>query len=109
VRRKRPGTGEVHRITTAADPLADDIARRTRRYLVQMGIRVVCFALAVLLWDRLPVWVSVVLLVAAVVLPYIAVILANAGRERRDDAVEIVDTRIIGPGAGTGQVDGGTR
>ena len=109
MRRKRPGTGKVHRITTAADPLADDIARRTRRYLVQMGIRVVCFLLVVVLWNRMPVWVSVVLLVAAVVLPYIAVILANAGRERRDDAVEIVDTRTIGPGTGTGQLDGGKR
>ncbi|MGV8978760.1 MAG: DUF3099 domain-containing protein [Cellulomonas sp.] len=107
MRRKRPGTGEVHRITTAADPLADDIARRTHRYLVQMGIRVVCFLLVVVLWDRMPAWLSVILLVAAVVLPYIAVILANAGRERRDDEMEIVDTRTIGPGTGTGQLDGG--
>lgn len=106
MRRKRPGIEKVHRITTAADPLADDIARRTRRYLIQMGVRVVCFLLVVVLWNRIPVWVSVILLVAAAVLPYIAVILANAGRERRDDAVEIVDTRAIGPGTGTGQLDG---
>lgn len=107
MRRKRPVTEEVHRITTAADPLADDIARRTRRYLVQMGVRVVCFLLVVVLWNRIPVWVSVILLVAAAVLPYIAVILANAGRERRDDAVDIVDTRTIGPGTGTGQLERG--
>ena len=107
MRRKRPGTGEVHRITAVADPLADDIARRTRRYLVQMGVRVVCFLLVVVLWNRMPVWVAVILLVAAVVLPYVAVILANEGRERRDDAVEIVDTRTIAPGTGTGQLDGG--
>ena len=68
MRRKRPGAGEVHRITTAADPLADDIARRTRRYLVQMGVRVVCFLLVVILWNRMPVWLSVILLVVILVM-----------------------------------------
>lgn len=69
------------RITSAPAPLTDDIAARTRRYLVQMGIRVVCFvgAVAVDHWTR---WL---LLVGAVVLPYVAVVLANAGRERRSD------------------------
>ncbi|NMR20765.1 DUF3099 domain-containing protein [Cellulomonas fimi] len=85
----------MHRITTAPEPLADDLARRTRRYLVQMGIRVVCFLLAILTWDRVPMWVSAVLLVGAVVLPYVAVILANAGRERRDDPLETIDPRAL--------------
>lgn len=73
-------------ITGAPESLAVDQARRARRYLVQMGIRVVCFLLAVLLWQHVPLWVSLVLIVGAVVLPYIAVLFANAGRERRDDA-----------------------
>ena len=94
----------MYRITTAADPLAADIARRTHRYLVQMGIRVACFALAVLLWHRVPTWVSLILIGAAAVLPYIAVVLANAGRERNDDAAEIVDPRLIEPGPGTAQL-----
>jgi hypothetical protein len=107
VSRTRPGTGEVHRITTAVGPLADDITRRTHRYLIQMGIRVVCFALAVLLWHRVPMWVSFVLIAAAAVLPYIAVILANAGREPRDDAMVVVDPRVLGSGPGTEQLGGG--
>ncbi|HYQ74101.1 DUF3099 domain-containing protein [Cellulomonas sp.] len=73
-------------ITSAPEPLGADQARRARRYLIQMGIRVVCFVLAVLTWSRVPLWVSLVLIVGAVVLPYIAVLFANAGRERRDDA-----------------------
>ena len=69
------------RITSAPTPLADDIAARTRRYLLQMSVRVVCFlgAVAVDHWTR---WL---LLAGAVVLPYIAVVLANAGRERGGD------------------------
>ncbi|MET0434263.1 MAG: DUF3099 domain-containing protein [Cellulomonas sp.] len=73
-------------VTSAPEPLGADQARRARRYLIQMGIRVVCFLAAVLTWSRVPMWVSLVLIVGAVVLPYIAVLFANAGRERRDDA-----------------------
>ena len=69
------------RITTASTALSDDVAARTRRYLVQMGVRVVCFLGAVLV-DH---WTRWVLLAGAVVLPYLAVVLANAGRERRTD------------------------
>ncbi len=70
-------------ITSAPEPLGADQARRARRYLIQMGIRVVCFVVAVLTWSRVPLWVSLVLIVGAVVLPYIAVLFANAGRERQ--------------------------
>lgn len=84
------------RITTAPEPLADDVARRTRRYLVQMGIRLVCFVLAVTTWGRIPPWLSGLLLVGAVVLPYVAVILANAGRERRDEPAPLMEPRALG-------------
>ena len=55
-----------------------------RRYLVSMGIRTVCFmfavvALAVLHWTVIG-WT---LVTAAVVLPYIAVVMANATRSLR--------------------------
>ena len=78
----RSGSTEpVARITSAATPLADDLAVRTHRYLIQMGIRVVCFigAVAIDHWTRWP------LLAGAVVLPYIAVVLANAGRSGETD------------------------
>ena len=72
---------EVHRITDAGVPLSEDQAARTRRYLWAMGIRTACVLGAVLApspWR----WV---LAVGAVLLPYVAVVMANAGRERSDD------------------------
>ncbi|MEU2200171.1 DUF3099 domain-containing protein [Isoptericola sp. NPDC019482] len=70
---------EVPSITSAPEPLEEDQARRTHRYLVQMGIRVICFLGAIAVGDT---WVRWVLVVAAVVLPYSAVLFANAGRDR---------------------------
>lgn len=99
-KREPDATPEVPSITTAPEPLAEDIARRQTRYLIQMGIRVVCFVLAVVTWGHLPVWVSIVFIVGAVVLPYFAVIGANAGRERQDEDASYLDPREIGPGHG---------
>lgn len=67
----------VPSITSAPEPLAVDQARRTRSYLIQMSIRVVCIIGAVV-FDG---WVRWVLVAAAVVLPYTAVLIANAGRD----------------------------
>ena len=74
-------TPEIHRITDAGVSLSAEQAGRTRRYLWAMGIRTACVLGAVLApspWR----WV---LAVGAVGLPYIAVVMANAGRERSDD------------------------
>jgi hypothetical protein len=90
----------VQRVTDAPESLAADQARRTRNYLWQMGLRVLCFLLAVLLWPYVPLWVSLTLVVGAVVLPYVAVLLVNAGRERRDPAPPgvLLDPRLLGTG-----------
>ncbi|GEK21210.1 hypothetical protein CXY01_17300 [Cellulomonas xylanilytica] len=101
--RRRPDlpSEEVHSITSAPEPLADDMARRQKRYLVQMGVRILCFAAAVLSWGSIPMWASLLLIVAAVVLPYSAVLFANAGRERRDSDGTFMTPREIGPGSGS--------
>ena len=68
---------------------------RTRRYLVSMGIRTVCFLLAVVASGGLR-WV---LSAAAVTLPYLSVVFANGGRERTVDLPEsdlADDRRAIG-------------
>lgn len=72
-------TPSVASITTAQVGLTDDLAMRTRRYLWTMGVRTACFVLAIVVdhWTR---WIFALL---AVFLPYIGVIGANAGRERR--------------------------
>ena len=94
--RRRGTEPEVHRITSAPEPLADDLARRQRRYLWKMGARVVCFLTAALIWSHVPVAVPIVLMAAATVLPYVAVLLANAGRERRDEQDVFFEARQIG-------------
>jgi hypothetical protein len=90
----------VVRITSAAAPLSDDVSARARRYLVQMTIRVVCFLGAVVV-DH---WTRWVLLGGAVILPYVAVVLANAGRERPSDPgtyLAAPTPQALPPGRGT--------
>lgn len=78
-------------ITSARRSLSEDIAQRNRRYMLQMSTRVVCFLGAVAI-DH---WVRWVLLVGAVFLPYVAVVLANAGRESGGDPGTFLDTRSL--------------
>jgi hypothetical protein len=86
------GRGEpVHRITAAREPRSEEMARRTRRYLVQMSIRVVCFLGAVVV-DH---WTRWLLLAGAVVLPYVAVVLANAGSGPGEDPGTFVQPRHL--------------
>ena len=68
-------------ITTARSGRTDDIKRRQTKYLISMGIRTVCFVLAVVLSGPLR-WVMVA---AAFGLPYIAVVIANAADGREGD------------------------
>jgi hypothetical protein len=64
------------RITTATRGHSDDIGARQRRYVISMSIRTVCFIAAILLRSHWYMWV---LIAASFVLPYIAVVMANAG------------------------------
>ena len=48
------------------------------KYLIAMGIRLVCIVLVFVV----PGWWAVVFAVGAIVLPYFAVVLANVGHER---------------------------
>lgn len=68
---------EVFTITEAQRPLSVEQSGRTRRYLISMGIRTICVLGAIVV----PGWPRWVLIAAAVVLPYLAVVIANAGRE----------------------------
>lgn len=71
-----PRSEPVYRITGAPTALSEDLRGRTRRYLISMGVRTACFIGAVVASGPLR-WV---LIVAAVLLPYLAVVFANAGR-----------------------------
>jgi hypothetical protein len=73
----------VFRVTTAPKSLKADVRSREIKYLLSMGVRTVCFVMAFVTHGTLR-WL---LIVAAFVLPYIAVVIANAGRERRSDTL----------------------
>jgi len=105
VSRRRTGDRSqeaVPSITAAPEPLAEDQARRTRRYLIQMGVRVVCFLGAVAVARSVP-WLTVVLAVAAVVLPYVAVLGANAGRDQVHYDTSPMEPRSLPPGEEPGE------
>ncbi|MEU6402012.1 DUF3099 domain-containing protein [Streptomyces sp. NPDC046985] len=71
---------QVFHITGARTGLQDDVRTRQRRYVISMAIRTVSVLLAVLLWN-VERYVAIVALVLGAALPYIAVVIANAGRE----------------------------
>ena len=70
------------RITTATTSREADIARRQRRYVFSMSLRTVCFVGAILVG---PGWLRWVLVAGAVLLPYVAVVMANAVTTKSDD------------------------
>src|ERR687886_1883067 len=84
-RTKRRGETPI-RITTASAGAGADIDSRQRRYLLAMGVRTLCFLVVVALaiTHAGPGWLPWIFVVAAVVLPYVAVVMANAARTRSD-------------------------
>ncbi|MGH3345970.1 MAG: DUF3099 domain-containing protein [Nocardioides sp.] len=78
--REREAHDRAIRITTASASRQDEIAQRQRRYLLSMSLRTLCFIGAVLAEG----WLRWVLVAAAVVLPYVAVVMANAVATKSD-------------------------
>lgn len=82
MRKQRDGGGaQVFRITGARTGLAEDVRGRQRRYIISMSVRTVAVIMAATLWN-VERYVAVVALALGVLLPYVAVVIANAGRER---------------------------
>ncbi|MFE2379675.1 DUF3099 domain-containing protein [Streptomyces sp. NPDC059398] len=77
---KQSSGGEVFRITGARTGLAEDVRGRQRRYIISMTVRTVAVILTAALWNvARPVAIGA--LVLGAFLPYVAVVIANAGRE----------------------------
>ncbi len=68
----------VHSITGAVSPHSDDLDARIRRYLISMSVRVLCVILAIVIHARWHHWSWWIFAVGAVILPYVAVVMANA-------------------------------
>src|ERR1700690_1584438 len=71
----------VHLVTQARRSMSDDIAYRQRRYLLMMGIRALCFVIAVVLFTNHFGWLAAIPALGAIFIPYFAVVFANGGRE----------------------------
>lgn len=110
VRRQKEPTKPVHSISTVPTSIADDQSARMRTYLISMGIRTLCFVAAAVAFVVTGwVWLTLMLSVAAVILPYPAVVLANnSGNRQSHFIVPATPTQQIGttedqersPGAG---------
>jgi Flp pilus assembly protein TadB len=74
---------EVVLVTTAAPSPREERQQRERRYLITMAVRVVAFIVAIIVARG---WVRVIAIALALVLPWIAVVVANAPRRTRGAA-----------------------
>lgn len=74
----------VYNVTSARVPLSSDQASRNRRYLISMSIRIICFVLCIVFTG----WLRWAFFVGALILPWVAVVIANAGRENADGAAD---------------------
>ena len=92
--RERSDDDDAVRITTAAGSRNADIAARQKRYLLSMSLRTICFVGAIIASLAGIHWLWPILIVGALVLPYVAVVMANAAAPRQDGF------SLLGPGQG---------
>ena len=90
--RTKRGSEPPIRITTASAGVGADIASRQKRYVITMGVRTLCFvAVAGLAISHVgPGWLPWIFVIGAVVLPYVAVVMANAA-STKSDGFELLD------------------
>lgn len=86
-----PATLMAHSITTLPKSAATDRHRRMIQYIVAQAVRLACFVGALFATG----WWQLILVIAAVVLPYIAVVLANAANRVPGAAVEVPGQREL--------------
>lgn len=77
---------EVPAVTSLPQSPRDESDHRVRRYALTMSIRIVCFGLMVLVQPY--GWYTWAFGISAAVLPYIAVVFANAGSDSTETAAE---------------------
>ena len=90
-------TPPVYQITSARRGVRDDVDSRTRRYLFFMGVRTAFFLGAVVAGG----WLRWVMIVPALVLPYLSVVFVNGGREPIEEAALFHDKDVWEAPTGT--------
>ncbi|CAH0184432.1 hypothetical protein SRABI98_01600 [Microbacterium sp. Bi98] len=76
----------VPAVTSLPQSPKDEADHRVRRYALTMTIRIVCFAL--MMFVQPYGWYTWVFALAAALLPYIAVVFANAGSDSTETTAE---------------------
>jgi hypothetical protein len=79
--RRSAGRDHAHLVTEAAQARSAEISQRQRRYLLMMGIRVVCFIVTVVMFVNHAGWLTVIPAAGAIALPYFAVVIANSRQQ----------------------------
>ncbi|CAN5247161.1 MAG: DUF3099 domain-containing protein [Nocardioides sp.] len=82
------------RITSAAVSPREELARRQRNYLISMSLRTVCFVGAVIAGMAGINWLWPFLIGAALILPYVAVVAANAVHTRTEAPLTAVERSL---------------
>jgi hypothetical protein len=82
---------EVFSISGVETGLTQDQTGRQRRYLISMGLRTACFVGGIMAGGVLR-WT---LIAGAVLLPYFAVVIANAGRETITRGADVVEDKPL--------------
>ncbi|MER5769935.1 DUF3099 domain-containing protein [Streptomyces sp. NPDC001985] len=90
---RKQADAEIFRITGARQGLTDDVRGRQRRYVISMSVRTLSVVLAAVLWN-VERHVAIVALALGILLPYVAVVIANAGRE---NAPSLPSAYVRGP------------
>ncbi len=102
---RKQSSGQVFRITGARRSLDEDVRGRQRRYVISMSVRTVSVVLTAVLWNvERPV--AIVTLVLGALLPYVAVVFANAGRENVTSLPSTFIPAPVRPALGAAPVGG---
>ncbi|MDT4914661.1 MAG: hypothetical protein QOC66_3789 [Pseudonocardiales bacterium] len=107
---RRSHTDQPVLITTAAESSQREYDQRRKKYAVMMGLRALCVIAAATTY-RVSLWLALTFIVAGMVLPWCAVIIANDGpakkkRERVTYRGDLRTERALPPGEDSGTVDG---
>ncbi|MBE7954730.1 DUF3099 domain-containing protein [Microbacterium oxydans] len=87
---------QIPAVTSLPQSPQDEGDHRVRRYVLTMFIRIACFALMVLVQPY--GWYTWVFGISAAVLPYIAVVFANAGSDSTEMTAESPRQELEAPG-----------
>src|SRR6059058_1862175 len=81
-------------VTTVARSPAQERRERERRYLLTMGLRVLCFIAAIVLFAAGLRWAGAIAAAGSLILPWVAVVVANAGPRRPPGRPAIYDREV---------------